>query len=85
MGITVPGNLRVVGFRDSAVSVTISPELTTVEQPTYRLGMAAARRLFDIIGESEYFDIESQEIALKGRLKIRRSCGNNKSIYEIYE
>lgn len=85
MGLSLPADLRVVGFCDSAISAAITPELTTVEQPTRRLGMAAARRLFDIIGESEYFDIESQEIALKGRLKIRRSCGNDKAIYEIYE
>lgn len=85
LGIAVPERLRVVGFCDAAVSAAVTPELTTVEQPTRRLGMAAARRLFDIIGESEYFDIESQEIALKGRLKIRRSCGNDKAIYEIYE
>ena len=33
----------------------------------------------------DYFDVESQEIVLKGRLKIRRSCGNKKTIYELYE
>ena len=35
--------------------------------------------------DQDYFDVESQEIVLKGRLKIRRSCGNKKTIYELYE
>ena len=56
-----------------------------MEQPTYRLGIAAARWLFDILEDQEYFDIEAQEIVLKGRIRIRRSCGNRKTIYELYE
>ena len=65
--------------------MAVLPELTSVEQPTYRLGIAAARRLFDIIEDQDYFDIESQEIVLKGRIRIRKSCGNKKAIYEWYE
>lgn len=83
--INVPKQLHVIGFHDAPVSTAVQPELTSVEQPTLRLGIVAARRLFDIIEDQEFFDIESQEIALKGRLKIRRSCGNRKAIYEIYE
>lgn len=83
--LSIPKQLRVVGFHDAQLSAAVTPELTTVDQPTFRLGMAAARRLFDIISDSEYFDIESQEIVLKGRLKIRKSCGNKKAIYELYE
>lgn len=83
--IAVPRQLHVIGFHDAPVSVAVLPELTSVEQPTYRLGIAAARRLFDIIEDQDYFDIESQEIVLKGRIRIRKSCGNKKAIYEWYE
>lgn len=83
--ISVPQQLKVVGFDDSPFSTMVTPELTTVEQPTYRLGILAARRLFDTMEDEDYFDIESQEIALKGRMKIRRSCGNTKAIYEEFE
>lgn len=83
--ISVPKQLRFMGFFDTPVSGAVMPELTSVEQPTYRLGVASARRLFDIMEDQDYFDEESQEIVLKGRLKIRRSCGNKKSIYELYE
>lgn len=83
--VAVPRQLRVIGFHDGPVSTALQPELTSVEQPTYRLGIAAARWLFDILEDQEYFDIEAQEIVLKGRIRIRRSCGNRKTIYELYE
>lgn len=83
--IPVPQQLHIAGFNDSAVSTFISPELTSVEHPTFRLGAVAARSLIDIIEESEYFDVETHQITLKGRVKIRRSCGNKKAIYETYE
>ncbi len=83
--ISIPKQLRFMGFFDTPVSSAVTPELTTIEQPTYRLGVASARRLFDIMEDQDYFDVESQEIVLKGRLKIRRSCGNKKSIYELYD
>ena len=77
--VAVPRQLRVIGFHDGPVSTALQPELTSVEQPTYRLGIAAARWLFDILEDQEYFDIEAQEIVLKGRIRIRRSCGNRKT------
>lgn len=83
--ISIPKQLRFMGFFDTPVSSAVTPELTSIEQPTYRLGVASARRLFDIMEDQDYFDVESQEIVLKGRLKIRRSCGNKKSIYELYD
>ena len=84
-GVIVPDQLHIMGFFDSPISSAVLPELTSIEQPTYRLGVASARRLFDIMEDQEYFDVESQEIVLKGRLKIRRSCGNSKTIYELYD
>ncbi len=83
--ISIPKQLRFMGFFDTPVSSAVTPELTSIEQPTYRLGVASARRLFDIMEDQDYFDVESQEIVLKGRLKIRRSCGNKKTIYELYD
>lgn len=84
-GISVPQELRVAGFDNSPFSAYITPELTSVEQPTYRLGLVATRMLFDILEDEEFFDVEVQEVALKGHLKIRQSCGNKKAIYQEYE
>lgn len=83
--IAVPTDMKVAGFDNSPFSAFLTPELTTVEQPTGRLGMLAARMLFDALEDEDYFDIETRAIALKGRLKIRQSCGNQKAIYQEYE
>lgn len=42
MGLTVPGNVAVVGFDDSLVAQTARPGLTTVRQDIVALGEAAA-------------------------------------------
>ena len=42
-GVTVPGDLSVVGFDDIPEAAASSPPLTTVSQPLFRLGQEAAR------------------------------------------
>lgn len=83
--LAVPRQLAVAGFTDSEMATVVCPALTTVEHPYERLGTVAARRLIDLIENSELYDIETQEIVLKSKLKIRKSCGNKKNIYEQFE
>lgn len=45
-GLQVPGDLSVVGFDDISLATLLTPPLTTVRQPGYGLGEAAARALF---------------------------------------
>ncbi|MFS0866307.1 LacI family DNA-binding transcriptional regulator [Microbacterium sp. 179-B 1A2 NHS] len=42
-GLSVPGDLSVVGYDDIALSRWLSPQLTTVHQPLRRMGAEAAR------------------------------------------
>jgi LacI family transcriptional regulator len=44
-GVTVPGQMSVVGYDDVVFASELSPPLTTIRQPTYRLGWAAAELL----------------------------------------
>lgn len=85
-GISVPEQLAVVGFTDSPMSNLSDPELTTIDLPIHRLGTVAARMLFDLIEDE--FPVkkrETEEIILQPKLKIRRSCGNQKSINVLFE
>ena len=45
--------------------------------------MLAARMLFDRIESGA--PAAAQEIVLQPKLKIRRSCGNRKHIYELFD
>jgi len=52
-GVTVPGQLAVMGFDNLAVSQFYSPSLSTVNQPRYQMGQEAMRLLFcQITGET---------------------------------
>ena len=85
LDIPVPERLAIATMTDSAVCAIVSPAVTGVEQPATRLGMVAARMLFDKIEEEELELSAPQEIILQPKLKIRRSCGNQKHIYELFD
>ena len=47
--------------------------------------MMAARMLFDVLEDIDVAEGLPQEITLKTKLKVRRSCGNTKLIYDPME
>jgi LacI family transcriptional regulator len=48
-GVSVPGDLSVVGWDDVPHATLVAPALTTVRVPRYELGQLAARRLLDLL------------------------------------
>ena len=76
MGLGVPGDVSVVGFDDLewaplAGPPLTGPPLTTVAQPTYEMGVRAARMLFDRI-ETEPGG-EGRKVLLEPWLVVRES------------
>jgi DNA-binding LacI/PurR family transcriptional regulator len=69
-GLRVPEDVSVVGFDDIQSAAFITPPLTTVKQPLYRMGEIAARTLLDRI-EGRINDIS--EIAIEAELVVRNS------------
>ncbi len=82
--IPVPERMALACLSDSATCSILEPPLTALEAPCKRLGMVAARMLFDNIEDSGEDDYGPQEVILQPKLKIRRSCGNKKPIYELF-
>ena len=82
--IPVPEQMALACLSDSATCSILEPPLTALESPNKRLGMVAARMLFDTIEDNGEEGYGPQEVILQPKLKIRRSCGNTKPIYELF-
>lgn len=48
-GLTIPGDISVLGFDDVSFSRKYNPPLSTVAQPLYKMGTEAAKKLINII------------------------------------
>lgn len=48
-GIRVPDDIAIVGFDDSPVATSVSPQLTTVRQPSFAQGQGMADVLLDLL------------------------------------
>lgn len=66
-GVSVPGQLSVIGFDDTPTATSVSPALTTVHQPLVAKGEAAARLLLE--------GAPATVIRLSTELRVRASTG----------
>ena len=71
-GRGIPDDVAVVGFDDIPFAAFVDPPLTTVAQPTYRLGALAMERLLALMREEA---ATTRRIMLQPQLVVRRSCG----------
>ena len=70
-GLRIPEDIAVAGFDNTFPSTLVSPSLTTINVPTYQLGVIAANRLIkringEIVGPG-------QKVILKTQLIVRQS------------
>lgn len=50
-GISIPQQMKVIGFDNIRYSTFVTPKLSTVDQPRYEIGMKAVDQLMDILEE----------------------------------
>ncbi len=73
MGVSVPGDLSVVGFDDSPAALLATPPLTTVAQPQEEKGRLAARWLMDEIEDGGPTPAKHERAILSTELVVRES------------
>lgn len=67
LGLSVPGQLSVIGFDDVELARYITPPLTTIHQPKLRLGELAMQMLLDILeGRPVENHVLPTELVLRG-------------------
>ncbi|TFI58982.1 LacI family DNA-binding transcriptional regulator [Sphingomonas parva] len=75
-GLTVPGDLSVVGFDDTSLATSVWPELTTVRQPISSMAASALELLLvDIRARRGGGRSEVNEKVLEHELVLRESAG----------
>jgi LacI family transcriptional regulator len=52
IGLTIPGDIGIIGFDDFELSQLLDPPITTVNQPTYKVGSTATELLIKKIEDS---------------------------------
>jgi LacI family transcriptional regulator len=76
-GLSIPGDMAIVGVDDVPAASLRPISLTTVRQPAAEMGRQATRLLLDRINSgpvSDYVDI-----VLRPRLIVRRTCGGRET------
>lgn len=69
-GLDIPGDISLVGYDDIMFSAMISPSLSSVRQPQYDLGFAAARLLLEELSDVDH---RHREIRFTPILIVRES------------
>lgn len=72
-GIRIPEDLSLIGYDDIHIAKFMSPSLTTIHQPKYRLGKAAVEALLKKLDGSA---TETQVVQLEPTLVVRKTVQN---------
>ena len=72
-GLSVPGDVSVVGFDDIQSAAYSTPSLTTVRQPLFEMGQRGAQVLLERIADKE--KPFPQQIVMAPELIVRESTG----------
>lgn len=69
-GLSIPGDLSIIGYNNIDVSAIVEPNLTTIDTPAYALGVQAAKMLINSING---FPMDESQVVLDTRLIRRES------------
>lgn len=82
-GVAIPDEMGILGFDEFEVASLLDPPLTTVEQPAYEMGAAAADLLIRRI-EDHAGTYEPVKIQLESRLIVRRSTRPQPQVFNSF-
>lgn len=74
-GLSVPGQISVVGYDDILLAAYVTPSLTTMAQDIYKMGYEAAKLLVEMLENN----VESHQKLLETKLIIRESTTRSNS------
>tara|TARA_R110002049_G_scaffold309179_1_gene518050 strand:+ start:77472 stop:78494 length:1023 start_codon:yes stop_codon:yes gene_type:complete len=75
-GLKMPEDLAIIGINNEPVDELLEPTLTSIDQPSYQMGVESANLIIERIAD---FDKAISRKVLKSHLIIRKSTNKNKS------
>jgi LacI family transcriptional regulator len=72
--LNIPGDVKVIGFSNLVTAAFLQPALTTVTQPAFEMGKAAASILFKALSNKGYALSQNIQV-IPSELQIRESTG----------
>ena len=76
-GLRMPSDIGLVGFNNEPVTSLVSPSISSVDQPAFELGKAAAKLFIEQMHHEE--DLSNVERILKPKLIVRESSLRKKT------
>ena len=73
LGLSIPGDIKVISFTNLQAAMILTPTLTTVTQPAFEMGKAAATVLFKSLEKSN-FNLKKEITVIPSHLNIRNSA-----------
>jgi LacI family transcriptional regulator len=77
LNLAIPQDVKVISFSNLDAALILNPSLTTITQPAYEMGKAAASVLFKAL-EKKSYNLNKEKIVLPSKLIIRSSTSSNK-------
>lgn len=72
--LKIPEDVKIICFSNLETASILNPSLTTITQPAFEMGKAAATLLFKALAKSS-FNLKKESIVIPSRLVVRRSTG----------
>jgi DNA-binding LacI/PurR family transcriptional regulator len=70
-GLRMPEDVGLVGFNNEPITSLVTPQISSVDMPTFELGKAAAKLFIETIHNSE--NVHHEEIVMRPKLLVRAS------------
>lgn len=74
-GLKIPEDLAIIGFNNEPVDELLQPSLTSMDQPSYRMGEESARL---ILKQIDHYEAGYEKKVLKSFLVVRNSTNRNR-------
>jgi len=73
LNYNIPKEISIIGFSNYPISKIVDPQLSTIDDNAYHMGKVASKLLIQQIEDSDFEQLDYQEILIKTELIIRDS------------